>query len=145
MSSENVALIRAIYDAFAAGDVPGVLSRMSPDIVWNEAESFIYADGNPYRGPEAVLNGVFARIGAEWDGFEANVEELIDGGDTIVALGRYRGIHKATGGASTPSLPTSGGSRTARPRPSSNIPTRCKPPAPRASPERDGCLRGAVR
>lgn len=99
MSQANVALVRAIYDAFAAGDVPGVLGAMSPDIVWNEAENFPYADGNPYRGPEAVLTGVFARIGAEWDGFEALAEELVDGGDTVVALGRYRGTCKATGRA----------------------------------------------
>jgi len=99
MSQENVDLVRAIYAAFAAGDVPAVLGAMSPDIVWNEAENFPYADRNPYRGPEAILNGVFARIGAEWDGFEAVAEELIDGGDTIVALGRYRGICKATGRA----------------------------------------------
>lgn len=97
MSQENVDLIRAIYAAFAAGDVPGVLSRMSPDIVWNEAENFPYADGNPYVGPEAVLQGVFARIGAEWDGFEAAPDELLDAGDAVVALGRYRGIFKATG------------------------------------------------
>ncbi len=97
MSQANVDLIRAIYSAFAAGDVPGVLARMAPDIVWNEAESFPYADGNPYVGPEAVLAGVFARIGAEWDGFEATPEELIDGGGTVVALGRYRGTCKATG------------------------------------------------
>jgi uncharacterized protein len=97
MSSETVALIREIYDAFAAGDIAGVLGRMAPDIVWNEADSFLYADGNPYVGPDAVLAGVFARIGAEWDGFEATPEELIDGGDTVVALGRYRGTHKVTG------------------------------------------------
>ena len=97
MSQANVDLVRAIYDAFAAGDIAGVLGAMSPDIVWNEAENFPYADRNPYRGPEAVLNGVFARIGAEWDGFEAIAEELIDGGDTVVALGRYRGTCKATG------------------------------------------------
>jgi ketosteroid isomerase-like protein len=99
MSQSNAALIRAIYDAFAAGDVPGVLSRMSSDIVWNEAENFPYADGNPYVGPDAILTGVFARIGAEWDGFEAAAEEIIDAGDVVVALGRYRGTCKATGKA----------------------------------------------
>ena len=97
MSRENVDLVRAIYAAFAAGDVPGVLGRMNPDMVWNEAENFPYADGNPYVGPEAVLHGVFARIGAEWDGFEAAPEEILDAGDAVVALGRYRGTFKATG------------------------------------------------
>lgn len=97
MSQANVDLIRGLYDAFAAGDIAGVLGRMSPDIVWNEAENFPYADNNPYRGPEGVLNGVFARIGAEWDGFAAIPEEMIDGGDTVIALGRYRGTYRATG------------------------------------------------
>ncbi|HEX8526377.1 nuclear transport factor 2 family protein [Allosphingosinicella sp.] len=97
MSDESVAVVRAIYDAFAAGDVAGVVSRMSPDIVWNEAENFPYADGNPYRGPDAILGGVFARLGGEWDGFAAVPEEFLGAGDTAVVLGRYRGTHKATG------------------------------------------------
>lgn len=97
MSEENVALVRGIYEAFAAGDVPAVLDRMSPGIVWNEAENFPYADGNPYRGTEAILGGVFARLGSEWEGFAALPEEFLDAGDTIVVLGRYRGTCRATG------------------------------------------------
>lgn len=97
MSKENVDLVRAIYDAFAAGDVPGVVSLMSPDMVWNEAENFPYADGNPYCGPDAILGGVFARLASEWDGFAAVPEELLDAGDAVVVLGRYRGTCKATG------------------------------------------------
>lgn len=97
MSQENVALIRSIYDAFAAGDIPGVVGRMRPDMVWNEAENFPYADGNPYCGPEAILGGVFARLGSEWDGFAASPEEYLDAGETVVVLGRYRGTCKATG------------------------------------------------
>ncbi|MET1113204.1 MAG: nuclear transport factor 2 family protein [Allosphingosinicella sp.] len=99
MSEQNVATIRAIYDAFAAGDIPGVVGRMSEDMVWNEAENFPYADGNPYRGPAAILSGVFGRLGAEWDGFAALPEEFLDAGDTVVVLGRYRGACKATGRA----------------------------------------------
>lgn len=97
MSQEAVALVRGLYDAFAVGDVPGVLGRMSPDIVWNEAENFPYADGNPYVGPEAVAAGVFARCGSEWDGFGVAVDEIVDAGDTVIALGHYVGTYKATG------------------------------------------------
>jgi ketosteroid isomerase-like protein len=98
MSEDNVAVVRAIYEAFGAGDIPGVVARMSPDIVWNEAESYPYADGNPYRGPDAVL-GLFGRIAAEWDGFAAIPETLLDAGEHVVALGRYRGTCRATGRA----------------------------------------------
>jgi len=99
MSQENVALIRGIYDGFAAGDVGAVLGAMSQDIVWNEAENFPYADHNPYVGPQAVAEGVFARCIGEWDGFTVSVDEVLDAGDTIVALGRYSGTYKATGKA----------------------------------------------
>ena len=97
MSASNVAAIKAIYDAFGSGDIPAAIAGMSPDIEWNEADDFPYADGNPYIGPQAILDGVFARIGSEWHGFGANVEELLDAGDTVVALGRYCGTYKATG------------------------------------------------
>lgn len=97
MSESGVDVVRGIYDAFGAGDVPGVLGRMSPEIVWNEAENFPYADGNPYVGPEAVLNGVFARCIGEWDGFGVEVDEILDAGETVVALGHYVGTFKETG------------------------------------------------
>ncbi len=86
--SANVDLIRAIYDAFAAGDVPGILGRMDPAVEWHEAENFPYADNRPYVGPEAVAQGVFLRCATEWDGFGVQVDEIVDGGDTVVALGR---------------------------------------------------------
>jgi ketosteroid isomerase-like protein len=97
MSQENLELIRGLYGAFAAGDIPDVLGRMAPDMVWNEAENFPYADRNPYVGHDEILGGVFARLGGEWDGFAAVPEEYLDAGDTIVVLGRYRGTCKATG------------------------------------------------
>lgn len=93
----NIEPVHALYTAFAKGDMPAALATMAPDIVWNEAENYPYADRNPYIGPEAVLHGVFARIGGDWEGFAAISEEMIDGGDTIVSLGHYTGVCKATG------------------------------------------------
>ncbi|WP_326525327.1 nuclear transport factor 2 family protein [Sphingomonas sp.] len=97
MASGNVAVVRRLYDAFGRGDVAGVLGAMHADIEWLEAENFPYADGNRYRGPDAVAAGVFARCIGEWDGFAVRMDELIDGDDTVVALGRYEGVNKATG------------------------------------------------
>ena len=97
MSQENVALVKGIYEAFGAGDVPAVLGAMSGDIVWNEAENFPLADRNPYVGPDAIVEGVFARLGSDWEGFTVVPEEYLDAGDTVVMLGRYRGTCRATG------------------------------------------------
>lgn len=97
MSQANVDLIANLYAAFARGDAPAVLGAMDPGIVWNEAENFPYSDRNPYVGPGAVAEGVFMRLAMEWDGFEVVPEEILDAGETVVVLGRYRGTYKATG------------------------------------------------
>lgn len=91
----NLDSVQAVYQAFVKGDIPSVLGFLSPDIQWTEAEGFPY--GGTYIGPDAVLTGVFMRFGSEWDGFAAVPDEFIDGGDTIVALGKYSGKYKATG------------------------------------------------
>lgn len=104
MSTENVRIVEQIYQCFATGDIPGLVALLSPEIEWNEAENFPYADGNPYRGPDAILSGVFARIGAEWEGFAAHPEQILDAGDTVIMLGRYSGTCKATGRSMNPQV-----------------------------------------
>jgi uncharacterized protein len=90
-------LMRGLYEAFAKGDVPTVLGAMAPDIEWWEAEGFIYADTNPYQGPQGVLNGVFLRLATEWDGFAVHPEAFHDAGGTVIVTGRYSGTYKGTG------------------------------------------------
>ena len=97
MSQENAKIVQGIYEAFGRGDIPTVLAALDPQIEWWEAESFIYADGNPYIGPNAVLEGVFMRLGTEWDGFAVSPKEVLDAGDTIIGHGYYSGTSKQTG------------------------------------------------
>jgi ketosteroid isomerase-like protein len=91
----NLDSVKQVYQAFAEGDIPSVLGFLNADIVWTEAEGFPY--GGTYHGPKAVLEGVFMRLGSEWIGFAAVPDEFVDGGDTVVALGKYSGKYKATG------------------------------------------------
>jgi ketosteroid isomerase-like protein len=97
MAQGSVELVRGLYDAIGRGDTQAVLEQMDEGVEWNEAENFPYADRNPYVGPQAVLEGVFARLGEEWEVFEVVPEELLDAGDRVVALGRYNATHEATG------------------------------------------------
>lgn len=46
---------------------------MSENVEWNEAQHFTYSTGGPFVGPQAVLNGVVARIGQDFDGFTVDV------------------------------------------------------------------------
>ncbi len=97
-TTNNSSIVDRLYKAFAAGDVPAVLGGMDSKIVWYEAEGNAYADGNPYIGPDAVLNGVFARVGAEWDNFKLNNIQLHEmSNDKVLATLRYTGKYKNTG------------------------------------------------
>ncbi len=96
MSLENVDTIRGIYEAFGKGDIPAVLAALDPNVEWREADNFIYADQNPYMGPNAVL-GVFMRIVGEWDDFQVAPGEIHDAGESVISTGHYSGSYKKTG------------------------------------------------
>jgi len=91
----NLEIVRGIYESFARGDVPAVLAALAPDIRWTEAEGFPY--GGTYAGPEAILQGVFVKLGTEWEGFSAVPRQFVIQDATVVALGRYSGKYRKTG------------------------------------------------
>lgn len=97
MSEQNRKTIEGMYEAFGKGDVPVIIGALDPDVEWWEAENFIYADKNPYIGPQAVLEGVFARIGNEWESFTVTPDEVLDAGETVVGRGYYAGKFRQTG------------------------------------------------
>lgn len=94
MATRNLEIIRSLYDAFGKGDVPAVLGAMDPKIEWNEAENFVYADRNPYVGPNAVLEGVFTRLMTDWDGYTVTPHSFYDAGEDVIVVGTYTGTHR---------------------------------------------------
>lgn len=89
-ATQNKAVTDGLYKAFAVGDIPAVLGAMDPNIVWNEAEGNAYADGNPYIGPDAVLNGVFGPIMEDHEYFNLKDIELYEMlNDKVLATLRY--------------------------------------------------------
>ncbi len=97
-TNKNTAIIDGLYKAFSAGDVPAVLGGMDANIVWMEAEGNAYADKNPYIGPDAVLNGVFARVINDHEYFTLENIELHEmSNNKVLATLRYDGKNKATG------------------------------------------------
>ncbi len=97
-SVSNTEIISGLYNSFEEGNLEAVLAGMNPDIVWNEAENFIYGDKNPYIGPDSIVSGVFARLGAEWEYWNLegiNLDAL--GEDGVLAQGRYKAKNKANG------------------------------------------------
>ena len=91
----NGDVIKGLYEAFSRGDIPAVLGTLDENMEWIEADGFPY--GGTYVGPQAILEGVFMKLGSEWEGWTAYPEKIIDGGDEVVALGTYKGKYLATG------------------------------------------------
>jgi uncharacterized protein len=93
----NVEIVADAYEAFGRGDIPTVLGMLDETVEWRMAEHHTYATEAPLAGPQAVLEGVFARIMRDFDGFTVDVQRIVGCGDTVLAEIRYRAISKTTG------------------------------------------------
>ena len=86
------------YRAFARDDLDAVLADMHPEIEWHQAQGLPH--GGLYRGLDEVRRNVFDPLDRDWwSEFSAVPHELLDAGDQVVVLGRYRGVAKGTGRA----------------------------------------------
>jgi ketosteroid isomerase-like protein len=95
--SDNVGIVRGVYEALASGDIPAVIAPFDENIEWHEAEHVPYWPGGPFIGPQAVVDGVFARIPEDYDGFTIEVRRFVGCGDTVLVEARYRATVRSTG------------------------------------------------
>tara|TARA_B100000678_G_scaffold289247_1_gene299385 strand:+ start:874 stop:1275 length:402 start_codon:yes stop_codon:yes gene_type:complete len=100
----NRETIMALYEGFGAGDINVIVALMAADIVWHEAENNKLADRNPYRGPQAIVEGVFARIAEDFDEFTVEIGRVIEDGETVAMQGRYRARAKASDAEINPQI-----------------------------------------
>ncbi len=91
----TVDIINQAYAAFAAGDIPAVVATFAEDIEWTEPAGISYA--GTYVGAQAIVENVFMRLGADWDGFQLAPDVLLEDGDRVAVLGWYTGTFKKTG------------------------------------------------
>lgn len=91
----NLDLIRATYEGTSEENGRNLLAALAPDASWTEAEGFPYA--GTYVGPDAIIAGVFRRLGSEWTGYRAEVHTFLEDGDRVAAFGVYSGTYNATG------------------------------------------------
>jgi ketosteroid isomerase-like protein len=92
MASENVRLVREIYDRWEAGDFSSV-EWAHPEIEYALVGG---TDPSTYRGPEAM-----GRAWADWlssfDDFGVHAEEIIDAGERVLVMVRFSGRGKGSG------------------------------------------------
>ena len=96
----NVELVTQGYKNFAAGNIEAVLDLFHSEVVWDECTGFPYVSGDGiYIGPNAIVQGVFAQIPENYEGFQVEIRELFGSGDKVVMVGYYTGTWKETGKA----------------------------------------------
>lgn len=95
MSEENVATVRAIWDALNRGDLDEVDARLPDDFVvdWGASEA---PEAGLYRGRETVRQ-LFERSQEPWSEVEYFETEIIDAGNQVVRVGGLRAKGKGSG------------------------------------------------
>jgi ketosteroid isomerase-like protein len=98
MSLENVEIVRGLYEALARRDGVAPFELYAEDIVWDVSQSraaFLYTQPVS-RGHDGVRQGWREWLSA-FSEIDAEVAELIDAGDQVVAVIRERELGRASG------------------------------------------------
>jgi ketosteroid isomerase-like protein len=96
--SENLDLVRSIYDAAARRDDVTPFEVYAEDIVWDvsNARRVALAMKPVYHGHEGVRQ-YWGEIVSAFGEVDFEVEELIDAGDQVLAVIREREVGRASG------------------------------------------------
>jgi len=93
MLCTNAELVRTLYVALQTYDLADMFDRMSPRIRIQQDERLPW--GGAYRGYDGVRR-FLERLVLSVDS-RVDVADLVEAGDTVVAIGRLRGQVRATG------------------------------------------------
>jgi ketosteroid isomerase-like protein len=98
MSERDVEIVRLVFDAVARRDREGILALYDPDVEMDASRTeFAALFGHSiYRGYEGLRS--FDREWREaFENVETSCEELIDAGEIVVSISRYRVRGRASG------------------------------------------------
>ena len=89
MSQENVEIVRALFEAYNAGDMDAFRELYDPDVIVRTAEG--WPEPGPYVGREAVMRE-FERYRETWDADTLEpIGDFIDAGDRVAVRYIWRG------------------------------------------------------
>jgi ketosteroid isomerase-like protein len=92
----HVPMVRALYAAFARGDIPTLLGMLSPDVEWGEPDNPLNPAAGTRRGHDGVLE--WLRIGKEAEEILVlEPRQFLVGGDTVAVAGHMKCRARATG------------------------------------------------
>ena len=93
MSQENVEIVRRVYEALRQRDAATILALYDPEVEFHFARGTLaehIGGSGSYHGHTGLRE--FDRdLRQTFSDFETNCEDLIDAGDLVVSVSRYRG------------------------------------------------------
>jgi hypothetical protein len=96
--AQNTKVVQDAYAAFGRGDIPTLLGYMTDDVHWRPVIGT--AKHVPFSGERKGKAGVaefFKQVAESEDFQQFEPREFVAQGDTVVAIGHYRAVTKATG------------------------------------------------
>ena len=94
-TAESLQLVKDGYAAFGRGDLPGLLSLLAEDVVWDIPGEGLPIAGS-YRG-QADVASFFEKLRQDTDILEFQPREFLADGDRVLVVGWERVKIKATG------------------------------------------------
>ena len=94
MTSENLDLVQAAFDAYFRGDEPALLGLVAADVVITQFPEQV--DGREYHGHEGFRQ-VMADWTGSWDDWSIEILGARETGDVVLATARQRGRGKGSG------------------------------------------------
>jgi ketosteroid isomerase-like protein len=94
MSQENVEIVRRIFEEWERGNFSKA-DYLDPDVRFRWVNPILVSRGET-RGLAELAEGVKEFLKA-WEGLTARAEQIIDAGETVVAIEEWRGRGKASG------------------------------------------------
>ena len=88
-------LAKQFNEAGHRGDIEAALSLVAEDVVVNDLGAPLDAAG-VHRGRDGLLS-YYARFAQEFDDLDREVEEWVEEGDWVIAVGRWVGTGKESG------------------------------------------------
>jgi uncharacterized protein len=89
VSAENVERVRRIYEHFSAREWDAGFALADNDIEWNQVGPF--PDANVYRGKRELKERLIDGFLMAFEDFHFDLDELIDSGEHVAAVGTARG------------------------------------------------------
>lgn len=93
MSHENAKIVESVYAAYARRDVPAVLNMTDPE--FEVVQTQLLPWGGHYQGRDGLQR--FLGLLMEYVEGLPQIEEYVEAGEQVVAIGRLRGKVKTTG------------------------------------------------